>query len=245
MMMKNHFQKKTYIILGISLILITLSQCTSAPTSTEKSEEDSSIHISYSDNTIEYKKETLKKLDAESIIIDSLFIQIAYEVSSERWIIIGNSVDEDPTGLKLLLVDPTDNYSLIYRSKGAYESFTFLPRFFTSEDKSDPMIILCALGQMDSWGQNLFLMKGDTINEIAYMDVALKPETDGVSEEYTLKNISPFTKIEKQKDGIYFSFDADSMMYYGEVDGNYDPIISAQKLNYKYFKGVLSEEWQE
>lgn len=245
MMIKNHFLKKIFILLGISVALNAISNCTSTSTPSESSTDNSLIKINYTSNLVKYKAETFKMLDADAIEIDSLYIQVAYELSSNRWIIIGNSIEEDPTGLKLLLVDPKSDYRLIYRSKGAYQSLILNPRFFKSEDNNDPLIILCALGQMESWGQNLFLLKGDSINEIAYMDVAYKPALDSLSEEYTLKDISPYTKIEKQKDGIYFSFDTDSMVYYGEIDGVYDPTISANSLKYKYFKGYLEEVWQE
>lgn len=249
--MKNHFLKKTFIFLGISLGIFTLSHCTSSTKPSEESldleelDGNSKINISYSNNSAKYKKETFKMLDADKIQIDSLYIQVAYELSANRWIIIGNSVDKDPTGLKLLLVDPSKDYELIYRSKGAYESLILHPSFYISEEKNDPMIILCSLGQLDSWGQNLFLMKGDTINEIAYLDVALKQEAEYEDEEYSLKDISPFTQIEKQKNGIVFSFNADSIIYFGVRNNVYDPIISANSLKYRYKMGELIEEWQE
>lgn len=238
--MKNHFQKKIFIALVISILFIT--QCSSPTLPTESKP---SIDISYSQNT-EFEITEYQLIDAESIQIDSLYVQVAYELSKNRWILIGNSIYEDPTGLKLLLIDPMDDNKLLYRSKGAYESLILFPTFFKSSNSDDPTIILCSLGQMVPWGQELFLMKNDTIVEIDYMDVVMKVKADTTlydEDDNTLKDIGPFTKINKTETGIHFTFETDSILFYGSKDDVIDPILSGGALKYTYFNGELSMEW--
>jgi hypothetical protein len=246
--MKNHFQKKIFILLGISAILSTFSACTFS--GDEKDEPESeidlsnyNISISYDDSS-SYKQVEYPMVNAEEIRIDSLYVQVGYELNKNRWILIGNSIEEDPTGLKLLLVDPTLDYKLIYRSKGAYESMILHPSFFKSSDQKDPLIILCALGQLESWGQELFFMKGDTINEVAYLDVAIYRNDPDDESGYRLEDISGLTQIIKNQTGIIFQFKADSITYFGVRNEIVDPILSPNELRYRYFNGKLIEEWR-
>jgi len=245
--MKNHVRRKTFILLGISAILSSIAACTFTDDENEpKMEIDLSnylISISYNDSST-FKQVAYPMINADEVAIDSLYVQVGYELNENRWILIGNSTEEDPTGLKLLLVDPTSNYKLIYRSKGAYESITLHPSFFKSTDQDDPLIILCALGQLDSWGQEVFFMKGDTINEVAYLDVAryrIDPEDES---GYRLEDISSLTQIKKNQSGIIFQFKTDSIRYFGVRNEVVDPIISASKLEYRYVNDELTEEWK-
>ena len=179
-------------------------------------------------------------IEGESIQIDTLYIQVAYEITPERWIIIAESIDDDPKGLHLLLVDPKKNYELIYKSNGAYESMIFHPSFFIPNDDS-PWILLCAIGQMESWGQVLFFMDGDKINEIAYMDVAIKQEADSEYYEsgYKLADISEVTTVFKDKNGIHFKFETDSVKYFGTIGSESDPVLSGDKVAYTFNNDLL------
>ena len=246
--MKNHFQKKIFILLGISLYLSVFSACTFSTEEKESEKESatsaSKISITYKDSST-FKRVQYPMIDAERITIDSLYVQVAYELNENRWILIGNSIDEDPTGLKLLLVDPSQDYKLIYRSKGAYESLILSPSFFKSSNQEDPLIILCGIGQLDSWGQKVFFMKGDKINEIDYLDVALLRSDADDESGYKLEDISEFTQIKKKSDGIIFQFLADSIRYFGVRNEIADPLISSLDLEYRYFNDELIEEWRK
>lgn len=246
--MKNHFLKKIFIVLIISSFL-SLYHCSSPsnpPSEISRDPELSNklVHINF-DEEAQYSKANFRMIAGEDIHIDTLYAQVAFVISPNRWIIIGNGINEDPTGLKLLLVDPSLDYSLIYRSKGAYESMILFPTFYQSSNPKDPIIILCALGQTDSWGQELFLMKGDTINEIAYLDVSVKVDADDDYDEYFLKDISSYTMIEKSQNGLIFSFSADSIKYFGFHNEIADPVITGKDLKYLYYEGRLEEIWKK
>lgn len=184
-------------------------------------------------------------IDVESIQIDSLYIQVAYEITPERWILIAESVNDMPEGLRLMLINPKKNNQLIYKSSGAYESIILHPQFFIPDDAESPWVILCAIGQMESWGQEFFLMKGDQINEIAYLDVAKKEEADTVFYEtgYKLSDIGEFTVVHMDSLGIHFNFKADSIIYFGKLGEQLDPIVSGSALSFSYSNGRLNLNW--
>jgi hypothetical protein len=247
--MKNRYLKKISIYLGISLSFLFVAGCSSTQEkeatklSPDTSGPKDDVNISFS-NSSNYRQVNYDMIEGESIEIDTLYVQVAYELSPERWVLIANSIDEeDASGLKMMLVDPTKDYKLLYQSGGAYESLIFHPSFFMSSDPEDPQIILCAVGQVDSWGQDLFFMKGDSIWEISYLDVAAKVASE--EEEYRLEDISNKITITKENSGIYFRFDTDSIKYYGMKNDLIDPIIGATELQYRYINGNLEELWAD
>ena len=177
-----------------------------------------------------------QELDPELIHIDSLYVQVAYQLDEDRFLLIGKSNNFDPQGLRMLLVNPKENYKLIYRSRGAWESWTLHPTFFESDARNNPLVILAAQGTSESWGQQVFLMKGDTINEIGYLDITRKEQADTSFYEdgFRLTDIGPFTKIQTKNGFLNFSFNADSILYYGKIGDRYDITFSGDKLEYNF-----------
>lgn len=241
--MKNHFRKKIF-TLGISAIIIFLTYCSSPEVPSTIPSDPQSDN---SRNEVSYVKKEFPLIDPESIHIDTLYIQVAYALTENRWVLIARSIEDDPKGLKFIIVDPTNDFQLIYRSKGAYESLTLHPTFYLPKDRNKAWIILCNLGQYESWGQELFFMKGDSINEIAYLDIAIKEEADSIYYEsgFVLKDISAVTSIYEDMKGIHFAFNTDSVVYFGSVDDKLDPVIAGNKTIYTYYSGKLFFELDE
>lgn len=245
--MKNLFQKKIFIV-GTSVLSLLLNQCADPGSDSEaKLDPDNhpAISVDYS-NGVSYQKSEYPLLEAENILIDSLFIQVAYKLGSKRNLLIARNIEDDVQGLKLLLVDPSDNNKLIYRSSGSYESMTLHPTFFVPNNSSYPTIITCGIGMLESWGQRLFIMKGDTLNDISYLDIAAKIEVDSSFTEkgFELKDIGPYAKVKMDETGIHLSFLTDSLIYYGEKDEITDPILNAKEVEYTLYDGVLRTNWK-
>lgn len=263
--MKNHFLKKIFIV-GSSILLLNMCSSPSTPSTTPSSSPEvitidhtktsnSSITVTpdahpkirfdYTDKVI-YTKKEFTILDAEKIIIDSLYIQVAYELSSNRWILISRKITDDKEGLKMLLIDPTQSNKLLYRSRGMYDSMIMRPTFFLPNDKRSPWIILTGLGFRESWGQKLFFLKGDTINEITYLDIASKEEADYEDDESGLRlmDIAPYTSIHKDETGFNFNFSCDSIYYFGEIGNQVNPIFEASTFKYVFFMEKLNIELQ-
>jgi len=231
--MKNAQKIKT-IFIGINVILFSLVSCDN---STEKidSGKPAKLNTDFSERA-EYHIVKPQELDPERIDIDSLYVQIAYQISTDRLIIIGKSENDDPQGLRMLLVNPKKNYKLIYRSRGAWDSWTMHPTFFNSNIKGSSTVILVAHGTSESWGQQVFLMKGDIVKEIGFIDVTHKEQADTSFYEdgFRLTDIGPLTKIRTKGGLLNFSFQADSILYYGTIGDQYDITFSGDKLEYNY-----------
>jgi hypothetical protein len=238
--MLSLFQKRIFIANSI-ILSFTLHSCSSPDTTPE----NSSDIFSSIKNEVSYHKVEYPMIDVESVQIDSLYIQVAYEINPERWILIAESVNDLPEGLRLMLINPKKKNQLIYQSKGAYESIILHPQFFIPDNAESPWVILCAIGQMESWGQEFFLMKGDQINEIAYLDVAKKEEADTLFYEtgYKLSDIGEFTVVHMDSLGIHFNFKTDSLIYFGSLGNKMDPILSGTALSYTYSNGMLKLNW--
>lgn len=231
--MKN-VQKIKKIFIGINVILLSLLSCDNSPKTIDP-DKSSKLNTNFSDNT-NYFIVDPPQIDPELIIIDSLYVQVAYQLNADRLIIIGKSNNNDPQGLKLMLVNPEDNYKLIYQSKGAWESWTLHPTFFDSNLDDAPIVILAAQGTSESWGQQVFLMKGDIINDIGYIDITHKEQADTSFYEdgFKLTDIGPYTKIQTKNGMLNFSFNADSVLYYGTIGNQYDITFPGNKLEYNF-----------
>jgi len=79
-------------------------------------------------------------------------------------------------------------------------------------------------------------MKGDTINEIGYIDITHKEQADTSFYEdgYKLTDIGPYTKIQTKNGLLNFSFNADSILYYGTIGEQYDITFPGNKLEYNF-----------
>lgn len=204
-------------------------------TETFDPETPAKLSVKFSDQ-VDYHIIQPPQIDPELIAIDSLYVQVAYQLNANRIIIIGKSINNQPQGLKILLVDPKNNYKLIYRSRGAWESWTLHPTFFKPDKSNNPLILLAAHGTSESWSQQVFLMKGDTINEIGFIDVTKKEQADTSFYEdgFRLTDIGPFTKIQTKDGLLNFSFLTDSILYYGTIGDQYDITFSGDKLEYNF-----------
>jgi hypothetical protein len=230
----NSLKIKT-IFIGINVFLISLSSCEN-PDEKITSDNESSMFTDSASSEIIYHIVQPKQIDPETISIDSLFIQVAYQLKTDRLLIIGKSIADYPDGLKLLLVNPLNNNKLLYRSRGAWESWVLHPAFFESKDPGYPTIILAAQGTSESWGQQVFTMKNDIISEIGYLDVTRKEQADTAfyEEGYHLTDIGPFTEIKFQNGLLNFSFNTDSVLYYGAFGNKVDVTFAGDQISYNF-----------
>jgi len=230
----NNGLKINWTFTAISLFFLFFVSCNSTNT---KLNVDSPPEIlqkfSGNENYSIFYPETI---DPEQIYIDSLFIQVAYKFTNDRLLLIGKSQLNDPKGLKLLLIDSGNKNRLLYRSKGAYESLTMHPTFFKSNNINSPIVILCAHGLSESWGQEIFILKGDTVNEIGFLEVTGKEPADMAYYEsgYKLTDIGPQTDVFIKNRNLNFRFITDSVFYLGVIGEDYDITLPANKIEYRY-----------
>jgi len=226
--------KISSIFIGISAFLILLNSCNNS--GEEKQPEQEPSKFLSTDGGLVYQIIQPIAIKPETIAIDSLYIQVAYQLKPERLLVIGKSIRDYPDGLKLLLVNPLDDYKLLYRSRGAWESWILHPILFRANLPDMPLVILAAQGTSDSWGQQVFILKNDSINEIGFMDVTRKEQADTAFYEggFRLTDIGPFTEIKSVNGLLTFSFNTDSVFYYGRIDDKLDITFSGDQLKYNY-----------
>jgi len=207
------------IFFGINTLVFLFFSCENPDTKTD----DYSIH-------------QLESINTESIKIDSLYIQVAYKLQPDRILIVGKNKSDKPEGLSLLLLNPEKDNKLIFQSRGAWESWTLHPTIFKSKKASDPTVILASMGTSESWGQRVYLMNGDSIKEIGFMDVTNKESADTSFYEvgYRLTDIAPYTEINLTDNSIDFSFKCDSVFYYGSIGDDYDITFAGDELSYHF-----------
>ena len=231
-MMNN--RKINSIFIGISIFLAGLVSCENSGTTTTS--DKITGHSNVSEWEMVYHMVKPEQLDPETINIDSLFVQVAYELKPDMQLLIGKSTEQLPEGLKLLIVNPLDNYNLLFRSRGAWESWILHPTFFKPENPDQPLIILLAQGTSDSWGQGVFMVKNDVFTELGYMDVTRKEQADTAFYEggFRLTDISPFTEIYSKNGLLNFNFTCDSVFLYGSFGEQVDITFSGDRIGYVF-----------
>jgi hypothetical protein len=230
----NNLKIKT-IFIGINVFLLGLFSCNNPDKKYDTSDE-SNMFTTDSANEIIYHIVQHKEIDPESISIDSLYIQVSYQLKPDRLMIVAKSKAGYPDGLKLLLINPLDDNKLLYRSRGAWESWILHPVFFECKEPGNPTIILAAQGTSESWGQQVFAMENDQISEIGYLDVTRKEKADTAFYEdgYRLTDIGPFTEIKFQNGLLNFSFKTDSVFYYGALGDKVDVTLPGDQISYNF-----------
>lgn len=224
--------KTSWIFIGISAFLMVLNSCNNS--GEEKIPARESSKFLNIDSGWVYHVTQPTAINPETIAIDSLFIQVAYQLSPKHLLIIGKSIRDYPDGLKLLLVKPAEGYKLLYRSRGAWESWILHPTFFKADKPDKPLVILAAQGTSDSWGQQVFTLKDDSIKEIGFLDVTRKEQADTAFYEdgFRLTDIGPVTEIKSVNGMLNFSFKTDSVFYYGRIDEKVDVTFAGNQLEY-------------
>ena len=222
------------IFIRISAFLMVLHSCGNSAEENIPARETS--RFLNTDARLVYQIYQPTAINPETIAIDSLFVQVAYELKPERLLIIGKSLRDYPDGLKLLLVNPLADYKLLYRSRGAWESWILHPTLFKVDKPDLPLVILAAQGTSDSWGQQVFIMESDSIIEIGFMDVTRKEQADTSFYEggFRLTDIGPFTEITSSGKGLEFRFKTDSVFYYGRIGEQVDITFAGDALEYFY-----------
>lgn len=121
---------------------------------------------------------------------------------------------------------------LIFTSKGAMDTYSFIPHFYRSNDK-EQIVVLFQEGTEYYWGADAYLFNGNSVQNIGYLDI--EPYS---SDEYNPVTITSVTKIRKTNDSFEFTFDADTLLI--SPGGRDMELVSDAK--YIYTAGKLTFE---
>ncbi|NRA11746.1 MAG: hypothetical protein HRT57_07315 [Crocinitomicaceae bacterium] len=201
------------------LLTVVLTSCESSvkefqPTSNEK-------EIS-NPPKVEIKYTKFDPIQVQGFELDGYNIDATYKINSV--LIINTYSDGDietsatPTnwGDRLVLMK---NDSILFQSKGVGDPYEFQPQFY-SNSANDKVIIICQLGNEESYGGQAFLLEDEEIEFIGMIEIESELDSE---EENCMTDI---VRVSEKDNFIYFDFESnsDSLVYLG--DDNFDRIRS-------------------
>jgi len=166
---------------------------------------------------------------------DTLLIQTTFGLDDGTYVMVASNVEETREGLRLVRYRPRPDSSadVIAVSKPGYDSRTMLPTFHRGPDAKAGLLVLANMGERDSWGQEVFLLKDDRFQELGFLDVAM-PNWDQGDEGPVrrLMSIAPVSVVHGTADDLMISFQTDSVLLYDDQRGGRDLTLPAQRVHY-------------
>lgn len=162
--------------------------------------------------------------------IEGVEVKQTYRLSRDELILIGDIVEgHQDYGLHLIYLKRSnsgEDYKEIFRSSESMGSLAVNPSFFRAKDLSY-LIIASGDSKQKVWGEQLFLLQDDQVDEMGGLNLSLE-------EEHQYHQILPNLKITKEGEEIFFRFGGNLMLM---------PEANAQKgtaqIEYVYKNGVL------
>jgi hypothetical protein len=177
----------------------------------------------------------------DNVKSDTLLIQTTFQLPDGRFVMVAGPMDETyREGLHLYLYEPTADSTakVTARSKPGYDSYTMLPTFFATNNAADGMVLLANMGERDSWGQEVFWLRGDGFVHLGFLDVALrswKSSDDGPVR--VLGNIAPKARVSGAAGAFTITFDTDSVFLYDDLQGHAEVMLPSARVGYSCTEG--------
>lgn len=176
----------------------------------------------------------------DNIRHDTLLVQTTFDLGDGSFVMVASNVNETFEGLRLYRYTllPDSNARVIAHSRPAFDSWTMFPTFFRAPDDPKALIVLANFGEKQSWGQKVMRLDSSGFHDIGFLDVG-RPErvTEGDSSTTRVASIAPHTIISARQDGLWFTFDCDSLHVYDDLRGGLDVIIASKRVAYRSGSG--------
>lgn len=166
---------------------------------------------------------------------DTLLIQTTFQLGDSTFLMVASNVEETREGLRLVLYRPRPDSSaeVIAMSKPGYDSRTMLPTFFRGPDPAAGLIVLANMGERDSWGQEVFLLKDGRFTELGFLDVAVPTwERRDEGSSRRLLSIAPKAVVQGTATDLTIDFQVDSLLLYDDQRGQREVTLPAGRLRY-------------
>lgn len=168
---------------------------------------------------------------------DTLLIYTIHGLGDGTFVLAGKNMEDNREGLRLIQYRPRPDSTaeVLAVSKPAYDSEVMLPTFFASNDTADGIIILANYGGLQSWGQNVFLLKDHRFTNLGWLDVAdrgWRTRLDSLQQWRT--NIAPRTLVSGADGQFEFSFTTDSVQLYDDLQGHLEAMFASDRIKYRY-----------
>ncbi|HMN06358.1 MAG TPA: hypothetical protein PKD45_11585 [Flavobacteriales bacterium] len=168
---------------------------------------------------------------------DTLLVYTTHALGDGRFIMAAKHVEDSREGLRLILYRPRPDSSaeVLAFSKPAYDSAVMLPTFFGTGDTEDGLIILANYGERESWGQNVFWLKDGQFHDLGWLDVVQRTWVEREGERQQQRNsIAPSTKISGVDGQFDFTFSADSVQLYDDLQGGIGVMLASPRVQYRF-----------
>ena len=169
----------------------------------------------------------------DKVKIDSVKVVETYTLDNFDYYIgwYENSNQKD-YGLRLFVFNP--NGKLIYKSNSFMDSYTHSLTFFKSDKNPKQNIILGHSSNEYSWGNEVYLLEDGEFIHIGLLDVGTFDSMD------MPWDISNYTCIWAELDGLRFTFNYDSLTY--NPGGKNERKLTKEQIEYHYENGKLREQ---
>lgn len=188
---------------------------------------------------LEYKRLELKKEKLNLASVGLKNCGDAVRLSRVRFLVScrGDDRDQDRDyGMRLYLIGKEDKgtYRILFRSRGAMDSYIYRPHVFANAKASCPKLVLAESAAEYAWGLDLYLVKGDEVRLAGAMGVGVE-RIDPKHPELSDNPISavPYTRIRARGKKLEVTFTENLVLMEG---GKFE---SVKKSDLRYeFDGV-------
>jgi hypothetical protein len=183
-----------------------------------------------------FKTAKLDLIQPEYIPWDSVFVEVAYALGNDRALIVARHEQKNQNGLMLHLTSGSPNFVPLFESRFISETWTLHPRVLLPDVLNQPALLFAAQGTSESWGQQVFVLYEDSLEEIGYLDVALKSKADTAfyPSGFRLDDISTVIQARVNNQKLEITFACDSLLLYGFYDETIDPTVASKRVSYSY-----------
>jgi len=171
---------------------------------------------------------------------DTLLVHTTHDLGNGRFLMAAQNNDYNRDGIRLYLYRPQPDSSaaIIAWSRPGYDSETMLPTFFSTGNHAGGLVILANMGERQSWGQEVFWLRGDTIQSLGFLDVAVRGwKTVDDSTFQFRTSIAPRTAVHGGDGAFTFTFTGDSVQVYDDLRGGSEVMFPAARVLYRYDDG--------
>ncbi len=177
---------------------------------------------------------------ADNVRHDTLLVHTTYDLGDGLFLMAAQNNDYNKEGIRLYLYRPKADSSaeILASSKPGYDSETMLPTFFTNGNKADGLVILANMGERQSWGQETFWLKDNTIKSLGFIDVAVREWKTQDDSTYQFRtSIAPHTAVGGANGAFEFRFTGDSLQLYDDLQGHSELMLPAAAVRYRSENG--------
>jgi len=175
--------------------------------------------------------------EPDNIRHDTLLIYTIHALGDGTFVLAAKHIDETREGLRLVLYRPLPDSSaeVLAVSKPAYDSQVMLPTYFATNDPADGIIILANYGGLESWGQNVFLLKDQQFKDLGWLDVTERGWTTRLdSLQQWRTSIAPSTVVRGAAGQFEFTFTTDSVQLFDDLQDGLEVMLPSEQIKYRY-----------